>query len=144
VCEKGLPRIEGGVDGVFLDLPTPWQVIESANTILRPQGMFMSFSPCIEQVQRTCDALYKYQFQDVKTIECLIREFEPVEDTAPVIPDFGITGETRPAKRQKIEQTSESSLDKSSVQKSAKTILTRVSPKMRGHTGYLTLATRTQ
>ena len=35
-----------------------------------------SFSPCIEQVQRTCEELTKHDFGDITTIECLVRNFD--------------------------------------------------------------------
>ena len=36
--------------GVFLDLPSPWKAAPSAVACLVPNGVFISFSPCIEQV----------------------------------------------------------------------------------------------
>ena len=35
-----------------------------------------SFSPCIEQVQRTCEELTKHDFGDITTMECLVRNFD--------------------------------------------------------------------
>jgi hypothetical protein len=52
------------------------QVVESAARCLRPDGVFCSFSPCIEQVQRTCGALSQAGFFNVRTVECLLRQYE--------------------------------------------------------------------
>lgn len=50
--ESGFPSdLHGKADGLFLDLPGPWKAVESAAACLRPDGVFCSFSPCIEQVR---------------------------------------------------------------------------------------------
>ena len=38
-------------------------------------GRICSFSPCIEQVQRTCEELSSQNFTDIVTMECLARHF---------------------------------------------------------------------
>jgi hypothetical protein len=43
-----------------------------------PRGVVCSFSPCIEQVQRTCEALEEYGFGDTRTVELLGREYDVV------------------------------------------------------------------
>lgn len=70
----------GKADAVFLDLPMPWLVIGSAAACLRPDGMVCSFSPCIEQVQRSCEALNSNGFKDIQTMEILLREHQIVKE----------------------------------------------------------------
>eukprot|EP00026_Physarum_polycephalum_P008445 Phypoly_transcript_08531.p1 GENE.Phypoly_transcript_08531~~Phypoly_transcript_08531.p1 ORF type:complete len:382 (+),score=91.86 Phypoly_transcript_08531:360-1505(+) len=72
--EKGLTL--GTADGVFLDLPSPWEAIPHAKEVLKEGGMICSFSPCIEQVQKATDAMTKLQFIDIQTIECLLRPYD--------------------------------------------------------------------
>lgn len=53
-------------------------------------GRICSFSPCIEQVQRTSDTLRDLGFEEVTTMECLVRNFDvrtinmPVADMGPL------------------------------------------------------------
>lgn len=52
------------------------QVAKSAEACLRSDGVFCAFSPCIEQVQRTCEALASCSFTAPRTMECLLRSYE--------------------------------------------------------------------
>ena len=52
------------------------QVVESAAKCLRSDGVFCSFSPCMEQIQRSCGALSQAGFYNVQVIECLLRQYE--------------------------------------------------------------------
>jgi len=67
------PRAAGAA---FLDLPNPWECAGHARACLAPGGVVCSFSPCIEQVQRTCLALAAEGFEDIRTFETLLRDWE--------------------------------------------------------------------
>jgi tRNA (adenine57-N1/adenine58-N1)-methyltransferase len=60
-------------DAVFLDLPNPWDVVQSAFEVMKKGGTLCTFSPCIEQVQRNCLAMEKTGFSAVRTLETLSR-----------------------------------------------------------------------
>ena len=65
-----------GASAAFLDLPNPWDCIGHARACLAPGGILCSFSPCIEQVQRTCAAMASQGFEDVRTFETLLRDWD--------------------------------------------------------------------
>jgi len=64
---------ESDVDAVILDLATPWLIIPHAYTALKPCGTVVSFSPTIDQVVKTVEALKENGFIDIETVECLVR-----------------------------------------------------------------------
>jgi tRNA (adenine57-N1/adenine58-N1)-methyltransferase len=64
---------ESNIGAVILDLATPWLVIPQACSALRGSGALVSFSPTIDQVVKTVDALRESGFVDIQTIECLMR-----------------------------------------------------------------------
>jgi tRNA (adenine57-N1/adenine58-N1)-methyltransferase catalytic subunit len=64
---------EKAVDSVILDLAVPWLVVPHAYVALKPCGTVVSFSPTIDQVVKTVEALKENGFVDVETIECLMR-----------------------------------------------------------------------
>lgn len=64
---------ETDLDAVILDLATPWLVVQHAYNALKPCGNVVSFSPTIDQVVRTVEALVESGFVDVETIECMMR-----------------------------------------------------------------------
>ena len=64
---------ERGVDAVVLDLATPWLVIPHAYSALKGSGSIVSFSPTIDQVVKTVEALEENGFIDLDTFECIMR-----------------------------------------------------------------------
>jgi tRNA (adenine57-N1/adenine58-N1)-methyltransferase len=64
---------ESNLDAVILDLATPWSAIPQAYLALRESGAIVSFSPTIDQVIKTVEALKENGFTDVQTIECIMR-----------------------------------------------------------------------
>uniref|UniRef100_A0AAQ4PAR6 tRNA (adenine(58)-N(1))-methyltransferase catalytic subunit TRMT61A n=1 Tax=Gasterosteus aculeatus aculeatus TaxID=481459 RepID=A0AAQ4PAR6_GASAC len=88
VCKDGF-GVSGVADAVFLDIPSPWEAVRHAKAAMKRQGgRVCSFSPCIEQVQRTCEALAEEGFEEISTLEVLLR----VHDVRTVylpLPDFG-------------------------------------------------------
>ncbi|XP_051216597.1 uncharacterized protein [Lolium perenne] len=135
---EGFPdEHSGAADAVFLDLPQPWLAIPSAGTMLRQDGVLCSFSPCIEQVQRACEAM-RSCFTDIRTFEILLRTYDVHEGalksaTANEAANLGSV----PEKKRKI-RTGGEAFD--STQTSS--VMARPCSTARGHTGYLTFARR--
>ncbi|XP_066551024.1 tRNA (adenine(58)-N(1))-methyltransferase catalytic subunit TRMT61A isoform X2 [Amia ocellicauda] len=139
VCKEGF-GVSGLADAVFLDIPSPWEAVGHAKSAIKKQGgRVCSFSPCIEQVQRTCQALGEHGFSEISTLEVLLRLFD-VRSVSLQLPDFGDAGEAAdPAG----EGAPASTTTTGPASQSAVTCRTALAPKeMAGHTGYLTFATK--
>ncbi len=67
---------ERDLDSVILDLSVPWLVVPHAYEALKPSGSIVSFSPTIDQVVRTTEALRENGFVFIETIECLMRSMQ--------------------------------------------------------------------
>ncbi|CAG5090452.1 Oidioi.mRNA.OKI2018_I69.PAR.g12606.t1.cds [Oikopleura dioica] len=91
VCEQGWPtEVDHKADAVFLDIPAPYKAIEHVKRALKLEGgEFCNFSPCIEQVQETCEKLREGGFTNIKTIEC-INSQTTVKSSHFPMPDFGV------------------------------------------------------
>ncbi|TKY71755.1 tRNA (adenine(58)-N(1))-methyltransferase catalytic subunit TRMT61A [Spatholobus suberectus] len=134
---EGFPdEFTGMADSVFLDLPQPWLAIPSAAKILRHDGTVCSFSPCIEQVQRSCETLRTY-FTDIRTFEVLLRTYEVREGKMESLHGDGSDSNgSRPGKKR---QCSDGSYALSSSPPIS-SVMARPCAEARGHTGYLTFA----
>lgn len=64
---------EKDIDSVILDLAVPWMVVPHAQAALKPCGTIVSFSPTIDQIVKTAEALRENGFVSMETIECLMR-----------------------------------------------------------------------
>jgi tRNA (adenine57-N1/adenine58-N1)-methyltransferase catalytic subunit len=65
---------ETDIDRVILDLPEPWQVIDTAWKALRPGGILLSYLPTVLQVKSLVDALRATKrFACIETMETLMR-----------------------------------------------------------------------
>jgi len=139
VCAEGFDMV-GKADAVFLDLPHPWEVVSHAKIALKSSGgRLCSFSPCIEQVQKTCQELKAGGFTEISTLECLNREFQVRKITLPV---FEPDKDPLANRKRKLEENEETEEDiKTEEEKDSKFVTGVPLTTMPGHTGYLTFAT---
>jgi tRNA (adenine57-N1/adenine58-N1)-methyltransferase len=64
---------EKDVDAVILDMATPWLAVPHAYTALKGSGVLVSFSPTIDQIVKTVEALMENGFVGIETVETLMR-----------------------------------------------------------------------
>ncbi|XP_060918522.1 tRNA (adenine(58)-N(1))-methyltransferase catalytic subunit TRMT61A [Labrus mixtus] len=133
VCKDGF-GVTGVADAVFLDIPSPWEAVKHAKAAMkRHGGRVCSFSPCIEQVQRTCEALVDQGFEEISTLEVLLRVHD-VRTVSLPLPDFG----PDPSAPTQPDGTEKTTPNQTSI-----SLKTTVPPReIPGHTGYLTFATK--
>ncbi|PWA56890.1 S-adenosyl-L-methionine-dependent methyltransferases superfamily protein [Artemisia annua] len=134
---EGFPKdLSGKADAVFLDLPQPWLAIPSAGEMLKQDGVLCSFSPCIEQVQRSSETLTS-KFTDIRTFEVLLRTYEVREVKMDQCQSEEGTPGSRPLKRKhRASEASQWQQDNSG----SSVVMARPSAEAKGHTGYLTFA----
>src|SRR5690606_17240507 len=95
--EMSLGSIDGGfrqqgVDALFLDVRTPWEVLEAARAALKPGGFFASLLPTTNQVSELLSALDQHGFADVAVEELLLRVYKAILDR--LRPDENMNGHT--------------------------------------------------
>ena len=76
---------EGGFDAAIIDVGDPWPLIPLVHDALLGGAPLVSFSPTVNQVEKTTETLGRVGFVNVHTLECFIREIR------------ADTGKTRPA-----------------------------------------------
>ena len=95
---------EEDVDAVVLDLAVPWLVVPHAYRSLKGSGILASFSPTIEQVMKTVEALKEHPFAEVETVELLMRRMNIGENrTRPETLMIGHTGYITVARKVLVE-----------------------------------------
>ncbi len=83
---------EKDLDTVVLDMATPWLVVGHAYSALKGSGSLVSFSPTIDQVVKTAEALRENNFVNVETVECLLRGIQT--ERGKTRPETLMTGHT--------------------------------------------------
>ena len=69
---------ECDADGLFLDVPAPWDYLEQAHAALGGGGFFGSILPTTNQVSHLIDALERSNFGLVEVEELLLRPYKAV------------------------------------------------------------------
>ncbi|PJB21254.1 MAG: tRNA (adenine-N1)-methyltransferase [Euryarchaeota archaeon CG_4_9_14_3_um_filter_38_12] len=83
---------EKDADAVILDIPNPWDAVKNACSSLKTGGHFCSYSPTMNQVEKTVKTLRKNNFIGIKTFETLQREI--IVGEGGVRPSFDMLGHT--------------------------------------------------
>jgi tRNA (adenine57-N1/adenine58-N1)-methyltransferase len=81
---------ETGVDAMVLDIPNPWDAVDTAARALRKGGHLATYSPTANQVETTVNALRKKGFVGVRASELMVREM--VVSDGGIRPSFDMRG----------------------------------------------------
>jgi tRNA (adenine57-N1/adenine58-N1)-methyltransferase len=83
---------ENELDVFILDIPTPWEALESVRNSLKNGGFLVSYLPTIGQVEKAVLAMRECGFASIEPMEVLFRTWK-VEKEA-TRPDFEMVGHT--------------------------------------------------
>merc|ERR1712023_332893 len=61
----------------------PWIAIPHVNNCLRAEGKVCTFSPCIEQIDKTAAELRRHRYRDIRMFETLAVNWGVREQAAP-------------------------------------------------------------
>ncbi|VDO06443.1 unnamed protein product [Rodentolepis nana] len=87
--EAGSTHNPDGCHAVMIDLPQPWAVIPNLPKCFTASGgRVCVFSPCIEQIQKSCNSLRSAGFTQTEVFECVSRNYDFVHSVLNV-PNFG-------------------------------------------------------
>lgn len=128
-CAEGFEgKVDGElVDGVFLDLPMPWSATSNALKVLKPNGKLCTFSPCIEQVAKSVSAMRAENMTLIRTFECLCKPWNL---------------HSRKEKNSERGTKRARGKDDDPQTDNQETSASLVQLPMRGHTSYITIATK--
>lgn len=87
---KGIEERE--VDAVVLDIPNPWDAVKNAYNALKIGGYFASYSPTLNQVEKTVRAMRDLPLIEIRTLETLQRNIVVTERG--IRPSFEMLGHT--------------------------------------------------
>jgi tRNA (adenine57-N1/adenine58-N1)-methyltransferase catalytic subunit len=83
---------ESGLDGIVLDLPEPWAVLEATWSALAVGGAVATYTPTYNQLERTVRTLRSLGFEEIRSIELLERSLHVGEGGTR--PEFDMLGHT--------------------------------------------------
>ena len=70
---------EKNLDMITLDMKDPYKVVKHASGALKPGGWLAVYSMHVEEMSRVVREIKKYDFVDIKMLECLHREWQSVK-----------------------------------------------------------------
>lgn len=131
VCENGFgDHLNNKCDAVFLDLPHPWLAIPHAIKCLKNSGgRICSFSPCIEQVQKSCEVIKNLGLIEINTTEVLQTQYTVQPRTLSVL-DLEF-----------LRCAKDDNENEQNRKKDVKCLSAIPPSSLPGHTGYMTFAT---
>ncbi|KAL3797091.1 hypothetical protein HJC23_000429 [Cyclotella cryptica] len=148
---------ESAAHAIFLDLPEPWLAVKHAAFTLKTSGRICSYSPCMEQTQRTVVALKQYGFHSIQTVEARLKEYFvdevemeapptvlpaiPTEETATLEKERHVAGGVLPKEDSEVNSDIENAENKLQPGAKKRKLCARPFSQMRGHTAFLTFAT---